>query len=105
QGVSHGGQAVGGAGGSGDDLVLSSQGLLVYAVDDGLQVVASGSRDDNLLGASVDVGLALGLGGVEAGALQHNVHANFAPRQVLGVLLGIDFDGLAVHGDGILTSG
>ena len=105
QGVRHGSQAVGGAGGSGDDLILRGQSLLIDAVDDGLQVVASGSRDDNLLSAGVDVSLAFGLGGVEASALQHNVHADLAPGQILGVLLGIDLDGLAVHSDGILTGG
>ena len=105
QGVSHGGQAVGGAGSGGDDLILSGQGLLIDAVNDGLQIVASGSGDDNLLGASVDVGLALRLGGVEAGALQNNVHADLAPGQILGVLLSIDLDGLAVDSDGILTGG
>ena len=99
------GQAVGGAGSGGDDLILSGQGLLVNAVNDGLQIVASGSGDDNLLGASVDVGLALRLGGVEAGALQNNVHADLAPGQILGVLLSIDLDGLAVDSDGILTGG
>ena len=52
QGVGHGGQAVGGAGSSGDDLILSGQGLLVDGVDDGLQVVASGSRDNDLAGAA-----------------------------------------------------
>ena len=47
QGISHGSQAVGGAGSSRDDLILSGQGLLVDGEDDGLQVVACGSRDDD----------------------------------------------------------
>ena len=61
QGVGHGGQAVGGAGSSGDDLIFSGQGLLVDGVDDGLQVVAGGSRDNDLAGACVDMSLALSL--------------------------------------------
>ena len=104
QSIGHGSQAVGGAGSSGDDLILSGQGVLVHAVNDGLQVVASRSGDDNLLGAGIDMSLALSLGGVETGALQHNVNADLAPGQILGVLLSIDLDGLAVDSDGILAS-
>ena len=55
QGLGHGSQAVGGAAGGGDDLILGGQGLLVDGVHDGLQVIARGSGDDDLLGAGVDV--------------------------------------------------
>ena len=105
QGVGHRGQAVGGAGSGGDDLILGGQGLLVDAVDDGLQVIAGGGGDDDLLGASLDVSHALGLAGVEAGALQHDVDAQLAPRAVLGVLDGVDGDLLAVDLDVVLTGG
>ena len=104
QGVSHGSQAVGGAGSSGDDLILSGQGLLVDGVDDGLQVVAGGSRDDDLAGASLNVSLGLSLAGVEAGALQNDIDAQLAPRAILGILNGIDGDLLAVDDDVILAS-
>ena len=82
--------------------VFLGQGLLVDAVNDGGQIIASGSGDDDLLGAGVDVGLALFLAGVEAGALQHDVHVQLAPGAVGGVLLGVDLDLLAVDDDGIL---
>ena len=95
QGVGHGGQAVGGAGSSGDDLIFSGQGLLVDGVDDGLQVVAGGSRDNDLAGASLDVSLSLSLAGVEAGALENDVDVEVAPRQVVGVGLLVDLDLLA----------
>ena len=104
QGVSHGSQAVGGAGSSGDDLILSGQGLLVDGVDNGLQVVACGSRDDDLLGASLDVSHALLLAGVEAGALQNDINVQLAPGSILCVLDSVDLDLLAVNDDGILGS-
>ena len=102
QGVSHGCQAVGGAGSSRDDLILSGQGLLVDGEDDGLQVVACGSRDNDLLCASLDVSHALLLAGVEAGALQNDVNVQLAPRSILCVLNSVDLDLLAVNNDGIL---
>jgi hypothetical protein len=100
--LGHRGEAVGGAGSGGDDVVLSRELLVVHVVDDGGQVVAGRSGDDDLLGASVDVSLGLGLGGVEAGALEHDVDVEVAPRQVVGVGLLVDLDLLAVDDDGIL---
>ena len=76
---------------------------MVDVVDDGGEVVARGSGDDDLLGAGVDVGLGLGLGGVEAGALEDDVDVEIAPRQVVGVGLLVDLDGLAVDGNGVLA--
>ena len=104
QGVGHRSQAVGGAGSSRDNLVILGQGLLVDRVDDGLQVVASRSRDNDLLSASSDVSHALLFAGVEAGALQNNVNADLAPRAILSVLNGVDLDLLAIDDDGILGS-
>ena len=63
-------------------LIFRGQGLLVDVVDDGGQVVAGRSGDNDLAGASVDVSLSLGLAGVEAGALQNNVNAQLAPGQI-----------------------
>ena len=48
--LSHRSEAVGGAGCSGDDLIVCGESVLVYAVNDGLEIVACGSRDNNLLG-------------------------------------------------------
>ena len=47
------------------------------------------------LGASIDVCLGLGLGGVEAVHSRHDVDAQLAPREVLGVGLLVDGDLLA----------
>ena len=100
QGLRHRGQAVGGAGSRGDDLVLSGQLVLVDGEHDGRQIVARRSGDDDLLGAGVDVGLRLRLAGVEAGALEHDVDIQLAPRQLIRLRLRVDGDLLAVHGDG-----
>ena len=85
-------------------MIVLGQGVVVYVVNDGGQVVASGSGDNNLLGAGVDVSLSLSLGGVEAGALQHDIHAQLAPGQLSSVGLSVDGDLLAVHNDVVLAS-
>ena len=102
QSVSHRSQAVGGAGSSRDDLIVSGQGLLVNGVDDGLQVIAGRSRDNDLLGASSDVSHGLLLAGVEAGALQNDIDAQLAPGAILSIFDGVDLDLLAVDDDGVV---
>ena len=47
---------------------------------------------------------ALLLAGVEAGALQNDIHVQLAPRSILCVLDSVDLDLLAVDDDGILSS-
>ena len=81
------------------EMILSSL-VRMFVEHHGGQVVARGGGDDDLLGAGVDVGLGLGLAGVEAGALQHHVHIQGLPGQVLGLGLGVNGDLLAIHGDG-----
>ena len=100
QSLGHGGQAVGGAAGGGDDGIILGQNVMVDVVHHGGQILASGGRDNNLLGASIDMGLALGLGGVEAGALQNDVDAQLLPGQILSLGLSKDRDFLAIYGDG-----
>ena len=97
--ISHRSKAVGGAGCSGDDLVVRGKGLLVYAVNDGLKIVSSGSGDNDLLCACVDVSLRLLLGAVEAGALENYVYADLTPRKIRCVLLAVNGDLLAVYDD------
>ena len=46
--LGHRGQAVGGAGGRRDDVVIGGQYLVVDVIDDGGQVVARRGRDDDL---------------------------------------------------------
>ncbi len=103
EGFRHGSEAVGGAGCSGDDLVIGGQGLVVDAEDDGGKVVACGSRDDDFLRACVDVSLGLRFGSVETGAFKDDVDVEFAPRKLGSVRLGIDGDLFAIDGDGVLT--
>ena len=94
----HRGEAVGRARGVGDHRVL--RGVVVALVDahhDGDVLVLGGRRDDDLLGATVDVGLRLGRVGEEAGRLDHDVDA--APVQGARVALGVDLEGLAGGGD------
>ncbi len=100
--LSHRSEAVGGAGCSRDDLVIRGKGVVVGVEDDGLEVRAGRSGDNDLLGTSVDVSLSLSLRGVETGALKYNVYAKLAPGKVLCVLLAVDLDFLAVNNDGIL---
>ena len=101
--LGHRGKAVGGAGGGGDDVVVGRQRLVVDVVDNRRQVVAGRSGDDDLLGASVDVSLGLGLRGVEAGALEDDVDIKVAPRQVVGVGLLVDGNLVTIDGNGVLA--
>ena len=103
-----------------DNIVVDGKKITIYAkanaaelpwgelgvdvVDDGGQVVASGSRDDDLLGAGVDVSLSLGLGSVETGALQDDVNIQLTPGQLGSVSLSVDGDFLAVDNDVVLAS-
>ena len=102
QSLGHGSQAVGGAAGSGDDLVFRLQGVVVNIVNDGGQVVAGRSGDNDLLGAGFDMSHGLFLGGVETGALEHDVNTQLAPGALFGILDGVDGDLFAVNDDGIL---
>lgn len=107
QQLDHGGHGVGGAGAGGHDHVGSLEGLVVHAEHDGRGGLVLGrSGDQDLLGSSVDVGLGLLSGGVEAGALEHELNAVVLdPRDVVGILLGIDLVFLAVDHDGIVGGG
>src|SRR5699024_2748956 len=100
QSLCHGSQAVGGAGCRRDYSIGGFQGLMVYIVNDGGQIVSCGSRDNNLSCACLNVGLGFCLGGVEAGALQNNVNFQLSPGKIGSVSLFVDLDGLAVNGDG-----
>ena len=81
-------------------------GVVVVAVDahdEGAVDVLAGSGDDDLLGASLDVGLGLLAIGEESGGLDNDLSAELLPREVSGVALGKDLDGLAVNGDGVIV--
>jgi hypothetical protein len=85
------GQAVGGAGGVGDDGHAGLQRFFVDAHDDGgVDVVTARGGDQHALGALVEQRLGLGLGGVGAGALEQHVDAVGAPVDALRVLGGVE---------------
>ena len=73
--------------------------VVVDAHDDGDVLVLGRGRDDDLLGAVVDVRLGLVGVGEEAGRLDDDVGAQVAPGQLGRVALGEGLDRLAVDGD------
>ena len=77
---------------------------MVYVVNDSRQVVASRSRDNNLLSTSSEVSRSLLLRCVETSALENYVNIEFTPRQFCSVWLSIDSDLLAINYDVVLTS-
>ena len=83
------------------EMILSSlvRVLWLTLIDDGGQIVAGRSGDNDLAGACVDMSLCLCLAGIEAGALQHNVNAQLAPGQISSVRHLVDDDLLAVDND------
>ena len=103
QRLSHRCKAVGGAGSRGNDFVVRSQGLFVYAVNDGFQVVAGRSGNNNFLCARVKVCLRFFFRGVEAGAFENNVNTDFAPGKVFCVFHCIDGDFFAVYNNVIVA--
>ena len=102
QSLGHGSQTVSGARSSRDNGVSRSQGLVVYVVNDGGQVVAGRSRDHNLLGTSLDVSRSLLLRSVETGALQNNVNIELAPRQLGSVGNSVDGNLLTINDDRVV---
>ena len=73
--------------------------ILVDAEDDRDVLVLGRRADDDLLGAGIDVRPRLRGIGEDAGALEDDVDAEVAPRQVGRVALGEDLDLAAVDDD------
>ena len=99
----HGREAVGGAGGVGNELHILGVLVEVDAADEHRGVILRGAGHDDDLCAGVDVSLCLLLGEVNAGALENVLYAQLAPGDESGVtvgLIGKDLDDLAVDGDG-----
>ena len=88
-------EAVGRAGGVGDDLDVRLVLLLVDAHDKHGSVCGR-RRDDDLLGATLQVGLGLLGGGEDTGRFDDIVCACVFPWDVGGVFLCVEFDGLSV---------
>ncbi len=107
QDLDDGGQAVGGAGGVGDDVVPAGVVLGVVDAEDDCEVFAfGGGADDDLLGAAaVDVGAGLLCGGEQPRGLDHDLDAEVFPRDLGGIALGEHLDGLPIDGDGVVAGG
>jgi hypothetical protein len=88
-------KAVGCAGSVGDDLNVRLVGVLVdtHNVHGS---IGRRCRDDNLLGATLDVGLGLLSGGENTSGLNDVVCTSILPWDVCGVLLSVESDFLAV---------
>jgi len=96
-------KAVGRARGIGDDLDIRLVGLLVdtHHVHGS---ISGRSRDDNLLGSTLDVCLGLLGGGEDTGSLDDVVCTSLAPWDVGGILLGVEDDFLAIDLQSIVES-
>jgi hypothetical protein len=94
-------QAVGGARGVGDDVEVGLVGLLVDTHDEHGGIGGWG-RDDNLLGATLQVSGGLLGGGENTGGLDDVVGTSLGPWDGGWVPLGVETDGLAVD-DQVLT--
>ena len=99
-------EAVGGAAGVGDDVVLGRVVLVfVDAEHEGDVFVGGGGGDDDLLDGRAEVGLGLFGVGEEAGGLDDDLRADVGPVELGGVALGEDLDLLAVDGDEVVAVG
>jgi len=97
-------KAVGGAGSVGDDGLIGLHGGVVDTIDEH-GCISRRSSDENLLGATSDVGTSLLHGGESTRGLDHPLNTELTPLAVLGVLASKTLDGvgLLLVGDGKLT--
>ena len=99
------GQAVGRAGGVGDDGVRFLQYAVVDAVNDGrIHVLAAGRGDDDFFCSPGKMGGGLCLAGEKPGGFMDDVHAQFAPGQLCRVpfrqdayAVAVDHHVIAIH--------
>mmetsp|Transcript_5817 Transcript_5817/g.16589 ORF Transcript_5817/g.16589 Transcript_5817/m.16589 type:complete len:360 (+) Transcript_5817:73-1152(+) len=97
--LGEGGQAVGGARGVGKDGLSTVLGVVHSHHKHG--GVGRGSRDDNLLGASLQVHRGLLDGGENTGRLADNLGAGAGPGNLLGIAAGEELDADAVHDEAV----
>ncbi len=104
--LDHRDEAVGRAGGVGDDGVLGRvEGLIVDADHERCVDVGRGSRDDHSPGPALDVGPGLLAVGEDTGRLDDDVNAEIAPREGLRVALGEHPERLPADADGGVRPG
>ena len=94
-------QAVGGAGGVGNDVHVRGVLVLVNTHNEHGSVLGR-SGNNNLLRAGLQVGFRLLHGGENAGGLHYVISAALAPGNVDGILLSVELHGLAVDDDCVL---
>jgi hypothetical protein len=102
--LGEGSQAVGGARSVGDDVGRAVV-LVLVDTDDVHGSVGGGSRDDDLLGTALEMGLGLVNGGEDTGGLNDVVSAGLGPLDVGGVTLRVELDGLAVDDEVVALVG
>jgi hypothetical protein len=110
QDLDQGGQTVGSARSVGDNVHVGLVGVQVDTTDEH-GCVSGRSRDDDLLGTTLQVGGSLFGGGEDTSGLDNVVGAGLSPLDGGGVSFTVDSDGLAVNdelavlgGDGTLES-
>ena len=80
-----------------DDRVASLEHIVVDAVHDGrIDLVTRGSGNDDFLRAGLEMRRGLVLRREKTRALEHDVNAELAPRQVRRIALGANRDAVAV---------
>ena len=90
-------ETVGGAGGVGDDVVVCCVVQVVVDAHNDSQIFALGRcGDDDLLGACLDMALGFLALGKQTGGFNHNIHAEFLPRQAAGFAGADDFHFITV---------
>src|SRR5690625_2300372 len=100
------GQAVGGAGGVGENVVLRRVVVgVVDTHDEGGVHVLAGRGDDDLLGTGVEVRLGGVTAGEATGGLDDDVGAELSPRELGRVLLGEHANRAATDGEVLLVVG
>ena len=100
QSLCHRCKAVCGTRSSRDDLIISGQSLLVYGINDGLQIVTCRSGNNNLLSTSLDMSHGLLFGAVETGTLKNYINTDLSPRKLVSLCHSINLQGLTVNSDG-----
>ena len=101
----HGCEAVGGAGGGGDDRMLGRIVEMVVHADHGVQHIGllHGSRDDHPLRAALQMPVEGRTGQELAGAFENHVHAQVAPRDFGGGGQGGEAEPLFADADRVLA--
>lgn len=102
--LGEGSKAVGSARSVGDDVGRAVV-LVLVDTDDVHGSVGRRSRDDDLLGTALKMGIGLVDGGEDTGGLNDVVGAGLGPLDVGGVTLRVELDGLAVDDEVVALVG